>query len=123
MALDDGKAPFFEWFVGGLTSAAFNEVDRHVLAGAGGEAAFVEVGGAALTAAAGGAPIAEHCRTLTRKELLIQSALAAQMLREAGLGQGDRVVFLLWTAKGSARYGAQLFVRICHRYADLALSP
>lgn len=35
MALETRRAPFFEWFVGAHTSAAFNEVDRHVLSGHG----------------------------------------------------------------------------------------
>ena len=34
-AFDDREAPVFRWFAGGLTNAAFNEVDRHVLAGHG----------------------------------------------------------------------------------------
>ncbi|KAL3892658.1 MAG: hypothetical protein SGPRY_014914, partial [Prymnesium sp.] len=33
VAFSQQKAPYYEWFVGGLTSAAFNEVDRHVLEG------------------------------------------------------------------------------------------
>ena len=48
VALDAGKAPFFEWFIGGKTSAAFNEVDRHVLSGHGDETAFIHAGPAAF---------------------------------------------------------------------------
>ena len=44
-ALDDSDPPLYRWFVGGLTNACFNEVDRHVLAGHGDESAFhFEVG-------------------------------------------------------------------------------
>ena len=39
-AFDDSDAPFYRWLDGGLTNAAFNEVDRHVLSGHGDEVAF-----------------------------------------------------------------------------------
>ena len=39
-AFDDSTAPFYRWFDGALTNACFNEVDRHVLAGHGDEAAL-----------------------------------------------------------------------------------
>jgi acrylyl-CoA reductase (NADPH)/3-hydroxypropionyl-CoA dehydratase/3-hydroxypropionyl-CoA synthetase len=35
-AFDGARAPFFTWFAGAQTNAAFNECDRHVLAGHGG---------------------------------------------------------------------------------------
>ena len=38
--LDASGAPFYKWFVGGLTNAAFNEVDRNVLGGNGERDAF-----------------------------------------------------------------------------------
>ncbi|WP_297552712.1 acetyl-coenzyme A synthetase N-terminal domain-containing protein, partial [Thermococcus sp.] len=31
--LDDSKAPFFRWFVGGQLNASYNALDRHVKAG------------------------------------------------------------------------------------------
>jgi acrylyl-CoA reductase (NADPH)/3-hydroxypropionyl-CoA dehydratase/3-hydroxypropionyl-CoA synthetase len=40
-ALKTDDAPNWRWFEGGLTNAAFNEVDRHVLAGHGDEAALI----------------------------------------------------------------------------------
>lgn len=39
-ALDESAAPFYRWFTGAQTNAAFNEVDRHVLSGHGEETAF-----------------------------------------------------------------------------------
>ena len=39
MAFNGARAPFFTWFAGAQTNAAFNECDRHVLAGHGGTAA------------------------------------------------------------------------------------
>ena len=38
-AFDADDAPFYRWFSGGLTNAAFNEIDRHILAGHGDETA------------------------------------------------------------------------------------
>src|SRR6188472_564378 len=43
-AFDDDEPPHYGWFQGGLTNAAFNEVDCHVLAGHGDEAAFIVEG-------------------------------------------------------------------------------
>ena len=94
-ALDDGKAPFFEWFVGGVTSAAFNEVDRHVLSGHGHETAFISVGPAAFEAVLAGAPLADECTRISRKELLAASALNSALLREAGMIKGDMLLLLL----------------------------
>ena len=39
IAFDGARAPFFTWFAGAQTNAAFNECDRHVLAGHGGTTA------------------------------------------------------------------------------------
>ena len=49
---DGRRPPLFKWFVGGLTSAAFNECDRHVLDGRGALPALIH------TAAA--SPAADH---------------------------------------------------------------
>ena len=40
-AFDAADAPFYRWFVGGRTNAAFNAVDRHVALGHGHEPAFL----------------------------------------------------------------------------------
>ena len=39
-----GDPPLYRWFSGGLTNAAFNEVDRHVRAGHGEDTAFIVEG-------------------------------------------------------------------------------
>lgn len=95
VALDDGKAPFFEWFVGAKTSAAFNEVDRHVLDGHGHELAFINAGPAAFEAGLAGTDMLSECMTITRKQLLTNSAMAAAVLKEAGISAGDKIVMLL----------------------------
>ena len=95
-ALDGGRAPFFRWFDGGLTSAAFNECDRHVLAGHGDETAFVSVSMEAFAAhqTRPGA-LKAACPSMTRRTLLYQSVLAAHVLRELGVRQGDRIILLM----------------------------
>merc|ERR1712166_826855 len=62
----NGEAhPFVRWFEGGKTNAAFNEVDRHVLAGHADEVAAI------------GFDEADSIRRLSRGELLVESAVRA----------------------------------------------
>ena len=78
---DDADAPFVRWFVGGATSAAFNELDRHELADHGSETAFI------CERESGESPV-----RLLRRELLIESTLAALALHASlGVGFGDRI--------------------------------
>ena len=64
--LDDADAPYVRWFVGASTSAAFNELDRHVLAGFGDETALI------------GEPDTGLPREMSsRRELLLMSTFAA----------------------------------------------
>jgi len=91
-ALDESEAPYHDWFVGARTSAAFNEVDRHVLAGH----------GDAIAALAYSAPASERGSDLDRAqhamtyaELLLRSTAAARALRDVGVRKGHRVVLHL----------------------------
>lgn len=71
-ALDESAAPCYDWFVGGRTSAAFNEVDRHVLSGHGNQAAAVAYGVACSSPAVGDSRISQRTggRWLTRRAVL-----------------------------------------------------
>ena len=75
IALEERRAPYYEWFVGGRTSAAFNEMDRHVLAGHGDEDAFIGVDLSALEAVLGGGKLTEECSRLSRKERTCHDSL------------------------------------------------
>src|SRR5919205_124139 len=86
-AFDGDDPPFFGWFAGGLTNAAFNEVDRHVLAGHGEEPAFIVEGDEWDEEA--GQPLVSF--RVSRGGLLLESVKAALVLRALGLGKGDRV--------------------------------
>lgn len=84
--LDESDAPFYRWFVNAQTNAAFSEVDRHILDGHGAELAFIEEGDPMVAG--------DESSQITRYDLFLRSAAAAQQLRCAhGLAPGDRVLF------------------------------
>ena len=88
---DDSDPPLYRWFVGGQTNACFNEVDRHVLAGHGEEVAFRFEGDRwdqSRNDGRGGPVVSE---AITRRELLYEVVVRAQVLRNLGLETGDRV--------------------------------
>ncbi len=127
-ALDESQAPYYRWFRGGQTNAAFNEVDRHVLAGFGDDAAFIYEGDRwdpALNDGRGG-PV--YSKTLTRKNLLIESVIAAQALRNMGLEKGDRIALnmpnileqLVWT-EAAKRIGV-IYTPVFGGFSDKTLS-
>ncbi|MEA2245724.1 MAG: acrylyl-CoA reductase / 3-hydroxypropionyl-CoA dehydratase / 3-hydroxypropionyl-CoA, partial [Solirubrobacteraceae bacterium] len=90
-AFDGDDPPHYGWFSGGLTNAAFNEVDRHVLAGHGEEAAFIVEGDHWDEAA--GAPLVSFA--VSRARLLLETVKAALVLRSLGLRRGDRIALNL----------------------------
>jgi len=73
------ELPFSKWFVGGELNVAHNCLDRHVLAGKGEKVAFHWVGEPGDT------------RTITYAELLTEVQQFANVLKDLGVGQGDRV--------------------------------
>lgn len=90
-AFDASDAPFYRWFSGGLTNACFNEVDRHVLAGHGGEAALQFEGDRwdqSLDGGRGG-PVVSYA--VSRKRLLLETAKCAVALQQLGVQRGDRI--------------------------------
>jgi acrylyl-CoA reductase (NADPH)/3-hydroxypropionyl-CoA dehydratase/3-hydroxypropionyl-CoA synthetase len=90
-AFDASDAPFFKWFSGGSTNACFAEVDRHVLAGHGDEAALIFEGDRWDMAANGGRGAPVDCYPVSRKKLLLETAKCALALQELGLKPGDRI--------------------------------
>ena len=80
--------PFVRWFVGAHTSAAFNELDRHVLTGHSDETAHISE-----PEPDGDKQLATH---VSRRELLIDSALAAHTLRASlGVERGSCLSFYM----------------------------
>eukprot|EP00930_Biecheleria_cincta_P000858 TRINITY_DN102051_c0_g1_i1.p1 TRINITY_DN102051_c0_g1~~TRINITY_DN102051_c0_g1_i1.p1 ORF type:complete len:1248 (-),score=200.62 TRINITY_DN102051_c0_g1_i1:377-4084(-) len=88
--LDDTDPPFYRWFSDGLTNAAFNEVDIHVLEGHDEELAYIEDPDPMDKGDIGS--------KITRLELLKRSAAAAKLLqKDRGFRKGDRMLIFLPT--------------------------
>ena len=81
--LDDSKLPFAKWFVGGRTNLCFNAIDRW-LESRGDQAALIWV-----------STEVEQERTYTYRQLYGEVNAVAAMLREQGVGQGDRVLIYM----------------------------
>jgi len=79
----DWRLPFARWFDGGTLNASVNCLDRHVAAGRGGRVAFHWEGEPGDT------------RTVTYAELLADVQRFANVLRELGVGKGDRVAIYM----------------------------
>lgn len=80
-ALDESNPPFYRWFPDGELNVAFNALDRHVDAGNGDRTALVY-----------DSPVTGSRRSYTYAELRDEVALFAGVLRDQGVGHGDRVV-------------------------------
>ncbi len=80
-ALDDSNPPFYSWFPDGELNVAYNALDRHVEAGNGDRAALVY-----------DSPVTGTKRTYSYSELRDEVATFAGVLRDLGVGKGDRVV-------------------------------
>jgi propionyl-CoA synthetase len=82
--LDDSRAPFVRWFVGGMLNTCYNAVDLHVDRGRGKQRALVY-----------DSPVTGTVRVYTYAELLDHVARTAGMLRRLGIGKGDRVIIYM----------------------------
>jgi propionyl-CoA synthetase len=72
------------WFADGVLNTCFNAVDRHVLAGRGDQAALVY-----------DSAVASCVRTYTYAQMQAGVARIAGMIRNQGVGSGDRVVLYM----------------------------
>jgi propionyl-CoA synthetase len=82
--LDRSDAPFYRWFPDGILNTCFNALDRHVAAGRADQPALVY-----------DSPVTGSARTYTYGQLLDEVARFAGVLRDLGVGAGDRVVIYL----------------------------
>ncbi|MEQ1702083.1 MAG: acetate--CoA ligase [Ilumatobacteraceae bacterium] len=73
------ELPFAKWFVGGELNVSFNCLDRHVLGGRGDRVAFYWEGEPG------------DSRVVTYAELLDETQRFANVLKDLGVGKGDRV--------------------------------
>ncbi|MES2904068.1 MAG: AMP-binding protein, partial [Pseudomonadota bacterium] len=127
-AFDGADPPHWRWFVGGRTNAVFNEVDRHVLAGHGDEAALIFEGDRWDMAADGGRGAPLDCFAVSRRKLLLESAKCALALEALGLKAGDRIALnmpsivpqIYWT-EGAKRLGI-VYTAVFGGFSDKTLS-
>jgi len=125
---DGADAPHWRWFVGGRTNAAFSELDRHVLAGHGDEAALIFEGDRWDMSALGGKGAPIDCYTVSRKRLLLEVAKCAVALEAMGLKPGDRMALnmpnimpqIYWT-EAAKRMGV-VYTAVFGGFSDKTLS-
>ncbi|MGA2013821.1 MAG: propionyl-CoA synthetase [Solirubrobacteraceae bacterium] len=82
--LDDSRAPFYRWFVGGQMNTCYNALDRHVERGRADQAALIY-----------DSPITGTSATYTYRELRDAVATFAGALAAHGVERGDRVVIYM----------------------------
>src|SRR5947199_10739082 len=81
----DPKAGVYgRWFTDGVCNTCWNAVDRHVLAGRGEQAAIIY-----------DSPLAGQKCTITYYRLQVETQVLAAILRNFGVGKGDRVVLYM----------------------------
>jgi propionyl-CoA synthetase len=83
-AFDPKAGIYGRWFPGGICNTCFNAVDRHVNAGRGEQAALIY-----------DSPLAGEKRTFTYHRLMTETQVLAAMLRDLGVGKGDRVILYM----------------------------
>ena len=82
--LDDSRAPFYRWFVGGQLNTCYNALDRHVDGGRADQLALIY-----------DSPVTDTAATFTYRELRDTVATFAGALAAQGVGRGDRVVIYM----------------------------
>ncbi|EKE44147.1 inorganic polyphosphate/ATP-NAD kinase [Oceaniovalibus guishaninsula JLT2003] len=83
-ALDDSRAPFYEWFPDGMVNTCHNAVDRHVANGHGDRTAIIW-----------DSPVTGNKARISYAELQTRCAALAGALAERGVTKGDRVVIYM----------------------------
>jgi propionyl-CoA synthetase len=81
---DADQGVYGRWFAGALCNTCYNCIDRHVLAGRGGQLALIH-----------DSPVTGSVTTFTYAQLQNEVALTAGLLRDLGVGKGDRVIIYM----------------------------
>jgi propionyl-CoA synthetase len=81
---DADAGVYGRWFAGALCNTCHNAVDRHVAAGRGEQAAIIY-----------DSPVTGTKRRLTYSELKAETAALGAVLRDLGVGTGDRVIIYM----------------------------
>jgi propionyl-CoA synthetase len=83
-ALNDARAPLYEWFTDTQVNTCWNAVDRHVQAGRGDQIAIIH-----------DSPVTGAKARITYTDLLDRVASLAGALRAKGVNKGDRVIIYM----------------------------
>lgn len=83
-ALNESRAPFYEWFTDAQVNTCWNAVDRHVLAGRGKQPAIIH-----------DSPVTGTKHVITYAELQDRVSRLAGALRAKGVEKGDRVIIYM----------------------------
>ena len=83
-ALNDTRAPLYEWFTDGMVNTCWNAVDRHVQAGRGKQPAIIH-----------DSPVTGTKHVITYGELLDRVSRLAGALKAKGVAKGDRVIIYM----------------------------
>jgi propionyl-CoA synthetase len=81
---DSDAGVYGRWFTGGVCNTCWNAVDRHVMQGRGEQPAIIY-----------DSPLAGQKRTITYYRLQVETQVLAAILRNFGVGKGDRVVLYM----------------------------
>ncbi|MBO0752484.1 MAG: AMP-binding protein, partial [Bradyrhizobiaceae bacterium] len=81
---DPASGVYGRWFVGASCNTCFNAVDRHVARGRSSQNAVIY-----------DSPVIGTKRAITYAELLVEVATLAALLRDFGVGKGDRVILYM----------------------------
>jgi propionyl-CoA synthetase len=82
--LDDSRAPFSRWFVGGMLNTCYNALDLHLDRGRGKQRALIY-----------DSPVTSTVVEFTYQQLRDEVAVIAGALRRQGIGKGDRVIIYM----------------------------
>jgi propionyl-CoA synthetase len=81
---DPTAGVYGRWFVGAVCNTCWNAVDRHVIAGRGPQPAIIY-----------DSPLAAEKRVISYDELLAEVRILGAVLRDFGVGKGDRVILYM----------------------------
>src|SRR6516165_10139028 len=81
---DKDAGIYGRWFTDGVVNTCYNAVDRHVACGRNNQAALIY-----------DSPVSDEKRTITYSRLLSEVQSVGAMLRNFGVGKGDRVIIYM----------------------------
>src|SRR6516162_6793493 len=81
---DKDAGIYGRWFTDGVVNTCYNAVDRHVAGGRNNQTALIY-----------DSPVSGEKRTITYSRLLSEAQLLGAMLRDFGVGKGDRVIIYM----------------------------